>query len=480
MSSDNRVFHGPSAATEWRYLAEGGAHIILRYLGADETLTCKVLRVRKCARAGDSDESVPMYSRSVSSLCFRDAELWADFPALSMGERSELQMRHGFVTNTLQPVLGKQFVEIGELVHVNESFLREVAVIAKTSRPSFRVRESDVDYAAPHALLFRNHSFIGVGSGRLNPTYSIEVKPKCGFTEATSVNGTSRFQMHQALKAAQLQVQNISGYDPLDLFSRLNFNRELVSGQGSSSFSIDERFRDGRRSLSSLIENPQNNLHVKRFHMMYQNNQLVEDVTLRKENTFHGTKLRSLFAHDTWQKAKCSCCDLGIENFVEPLNQNQKTAGRKRFVDLILNALISSGALERILASQRLDKIGVDGAVGIAARLRGRSDVSGAKQNTKQLLRDFITSATAKDCSVMVTIQPASFDTASMSGPLLNNGIVVVGMPTCQDCQISRSNSCEHYLCRVGVVDVDLKSVGKLSRWLMLEGQISATYETRA
>ena len=289
MSSDNRVFHGPSAATEWRYLAEGGAHIILRYLGADETLTCKVLRVRKCARAGDSDESVPMYSRSVSSLCFRDAELWADFPALSMGERSELQMRHGFVTNTLQPVLGKQFVEIGELVHVNESFLREVAVIAKTSRPSFRVRESDVDYAAPHALLFRNHSFIGVGSGRLSPTYSIEVKPKCGFTEATSVNGTSRFQMHQALKAAQLQVQNISGYDPLDLFSRLNFNRELVSGQGSSSFSIDERFRDGRRSLSSLIENPQNNLHVKRFHMMYQNNQLVEDVTLRKENTFHGT-----------------------------------------------------------------------------------------------------------------------------------------------------------------------------------------------
>ena len=94
MSSDNRVFHGPSAATEWRYLAEGGAHIILRYFkSADQTLTCKVLRVRKCARAGDSDESVPMYSRSVSSLCFRDAELWAGFPALSMGERSELQMR---------------------------------------------------------------------------------------------------------------------------------------------------------------------------------------------------------------------------------------------------------------------------------------------------------------------------------------------------------------------------------------------------
>ena len=83
-----------------------------------------------------------------------------------MGERSELQMRHGFVTNTLQPVLGKRFVEVGELVHVNESFLRAVAATAKTSRPSFRVRESNVDYAAPYALLFRNHSFIGVGSGR--------------------------------------------------------------------------------------------------------------------------------------------------------------------------------------------------------------------------------------------------------------------------------------------------------------------------
>ena len=197
--------------------------------------------------------------------------------------------------------------------------------------------------------------------------------------------------------------------------------------------------------------------------MIYQNNELVEEVTLRKELTFHGTKLRSLFAHETRQEAKCSCGDLGIEDFVQSLKQNQKTAGRNRFVDLILNALISSGGTERILALQRLDKIGVDGAVGIAARLQGRSDVSSAKQNTKHLLRDFITSATAKDCSVMVTIQPASFDTASMSGPLLNDGIVVVAMPTCQDSQISRSNSCEHFLCRVAVVDVDLKSVSKLS-----------------
>ena len=131
-----------------------------------------------------------MYSRSVSSLCFRDAELWAGFPALSMGERSEL-LRHGFVTNTLQPVLGKRFVEVGELVHVNESFLRAVAATAKTSRPSFRVRESNVDYAAPHHCCFGTTRSSKAGSGRLVPTYSIEVKPKCGFSEATSVNGTS-------------------------------------------------------------------------------------------------------------------------------------------------------------------------------------------------------------------------------------------------------------------------------------------------
>ena len=51
MSSDNRVFHGPSAATEWRYLAEGGAHIILRYLGADrdthlQSFACQEVRTR--------------------------------------------------------------------------------------------------------------------------------------------------------------------------------------------------------------------------------------------------------------------------------------------------------------------------------------------------------------------------------------------------------------------------------------------------
>jgi hypothetical protein len=64
---------------------------------------------------------------------------------------------------------------------------------------------------------------------------------------------------------------------------------------------------------------------------------------------------------------------------------------------------------------------------------------------------------------------------------MFDDDIVVVSLPTRLDYQTHLSqNICEQFLCRVAVVDLDLKSVYKLPHWLIQGGKISGAYESRA
>ena len=185
-----------------------------------------------------------------------------------------------------------------------------------------------------------------------------------------------------------------------------------------------------------------------------------------------------------WRNAKRPCCDDFLNRKCEE-SVHQETVGRTRLLDLVFNAIICSGVLERILALQRLDKVGVDGAVALAASLQGiaRGGLSAdARQNALQLLRDFITSATAKDCSVMVTIQRANFDVTPSSQDMFDDDIVVVSLPTTSGLSDASKpkTSANSFFCRVAVVDLDLKSVYKLPHWLIQGGKISGAYESRA
>lgn len=88
-----------------------------------------------------------------------------------------------------------------------------------------------------------------------NAVTCIEIKPKCGFLPKKNIlkfqkiqktfeikSQISRYVLHQHLKRKQNKIINISSYDPLDLFSN-NLNRI-------------------KKAISSLIENPQNNLRI--------------------------------------------------------------------------------------------------------------------------------------------------------------------------------------------------------------------------
>ena len=76
----------------------------------------------------------------------------------------------------------------------------------------------------------------------------VELKPKCGFLPASPCirhpiqRRVSRYQLHQRLKLAQGSISQLSGYDPLDLFS-----------------GDDERVD---AALAALLAQPQNNLRL--------------------------------------------------------------------------------------------------------------------------------------------------------------------------------------------------------------------------
>jgi len=95
------------------------------------------------------------------------------------------------------------------------------------------------------------------------------------------------------------------------------------------------------------------------------------------------------------------------------------------FVDVVVSCLARSGVLARLLAVQRLDRVGVEGASELAARLAARAagverevEVTDRQGNAcwvektdagadadADALRDFIVAATAKDCSVMLALR---------------------------------------------------------------------------
>jgi len=257
-SATRRSLSGAAAACEWRYLAEGAAHMVLAYTGPDPSLACKVLRLRKARRgsgrggsssggSGDGgngggegasppapvnptyDEAhlrVAVGAGAGAGAGLTDAQLWSGHAGMQPHFASTTtadELSRAFVATVLTPLLGQSLADAGDLVHVDAQFLAAVSAAAYPTRPPARTAGADVDQSASFALLLHDHNSppdphrggAGGGAGAAGgggggtptnlraPVFSVEIKPKCGFIPAASVcaRGVSRFQMHQALKA---------------------------------------------------------------------------------------------------------------------------------------------------------------------------------------------------------------------------------------------------------------------------------------
>jgi inositol-pentakisphosphate 2-kinase len=167
----------------WKYLARGSLHIVLRYNGARKEFTNKVLRLR----------------------------MQTNYPSLH-----DVKDKHELSNEITSVLLGEQFVPGYSFVALTPAVLAELSnVVANFENPV------ELDATQPFGLLLDDlvsaHKF------------AFEIKPKWGFLPASNVHArhnevkmsTCRYCMHKVYKS-QLKgkgIETVGDYCPLNLFS---------------------------------------------------------------------------------------------------------------------------------------------------------------------------------------------------------------------------------------------------------------------
>ncbi|GAA5941843.1 inositol-pentakisphosphate 2-kinase [Sporobolomyces koalae] len=227
----------PLASTsprDWRYVAEGGANLVLSYIPLEQAYSNKVLRLRKRSKR----------------------------TGLSVGGEPDAR----FSRDVVQPLLGSDHVTNLTRIRTESSWLVEMnRVLDDTSaRPRFRVEQDEIDHDSPYAIVAQD--LIGGHN-----VVAFEIKPKWGFlpraaqlsTLSRSIKTTyCRFCMHRYHRNHSIDEHD-TGYCPLDLYSRDERRMRtaveaLVSGWISSNGSLNNL----RVFVNGEQQTPDNNVDL--------------------------------------------------------------------------------------------------------------------------------------------------------------------------------------------------------------------------
>jgi hypothetical protein len=130
------------------------------------------------------------------------------------------------------------------------------------------------------------------------------------------------------------------------------------------------------------------------------------------------------------------------------------------------DALAASGVLAALLRAQRRDTIGAETAAALYESLSSTS--SDVVSDDLEKMRDFVVAAVAKDCSVLVAFRGERDDDA-----FDDDGTFAVAAAA-EGGTLPRVR----YRCRVSVVDVDLKPIANISKWLATHRRIARNWAT--
>ena len=451
---------GAAAAAGWAYLAEGGAHLVLERRDVaddDPNVAGRVLRLRKTktepssfgedvARDDARDDALEPRSNALT-----DDSLWASHPGFE-NARSAEDRSWAFAHHVMRPLLGDRFVDPGAFAPVDHAFLRAVADAVEPARPRARCALSRIDPAATRAALApdaRRVDRVRVGAEDGGAAaidadwFSVEIKPKCGFALPGDPASTSRFAMHQALRVRSGEVRRVSAYDPLDLFAGCDDSREST---------IRESTTRRVRALRALADAPRNNLRVARRGFSWPG---FRDTTRLDSDSGESSESLDAFVSRTDGPATGQ--------------EAKRLGGAARLLDLVNDALAASGVLAALLRAQRRDTIGAETAAALYESLSSTS--SDVVSDDLEKMRDFVVAAVAKDCSVLVAFRERERD--DDDDAFDDDGTFAVAAAA-EGGTLPRVR----YRCRVSVVDVDLKPIANISKWLATHRRIARNWAT--
>ncbi|XP_020403557.1 inositol-pentakisphosphate 2-kinase IPK1 isoform X1 [Zea mays] len=363
-------------AKYWVYKGEGAANLILSYTGSSPTMLGKVLRVKKLLN--DKSQLPP------SCMVFSSHEqlLWGHIPELVESVKQDC-LAQAYAVHVMSQHLGANHVDGGVHVRVSRDFLELVEKNVLSSRPPWRVNASSIDITADAALLIADHSLFS-GTPKGSSCIAVEIKAKCGFVPSSEYiskdnsikKQVTRYKMHQHLKFHQGEISKTSEYNPLDLFSE---SKERIS-----------------MAIKSFFSTPQNNFRI------FVNGSLAFGGM--------GGGADSVHPADT---DKC-------------IKDLSKVSGLELpdFTELLSETIFKSGVLGKLLTTQKLDDHDIEGAIHLYYNIisqpclvcKNLTDVELLRKYTLlhslpldkslKIVRNFLISATAKDCSLMISFRP--------------------------------------------------------------------------
>lgn len=176
----------------WKLLNEGFDSIVFSYVGENKKFKKKVLR---------------MFKQPIKQ----------GFLKIPDGQReAKVALLEKFVKRFMHNNL--QDIDIGTPYSITKEFVEQMSETFEPLRLKWRRQESVIQENSRICQIHENHCSHG--------TYTVEIKPKCGFlptspivSESSYKKHVSRFQMMQVTKLYTGDVKEISKYNPLDLFS---------------------------------------------------------------------------------------------------------------------------------------------------------------------------------------------------------------------------------------------------------------------
>uniref|UniRef100_A0A1D2A661 Inositol-pentakisphosphate 2-kinase n=1 Tax=Auxenochlorella protothecoides TaxID=3075 RepID=A0A1D2A661_AUXPR len=388
---------------DWELLAQGAANYVLQRQGPDQDVGW-LLRIPKIRQPPDL----------VSA--FLETQIWAPFlQGLNSGNPADLD--ESYVRLVMGPLVDAKYLPVQHWVPVEPAFLVTLA-----QRPCLERLDVDVR----RVMLMRDSRLLpaDTSSGRdlrPRPTVSVEIKPKWGaLPHAHTVPpqhraaklGASRYQLHQHLKAATGAIEVPSEYDPLDLFS----------GEAGRVWT----------ALQALGRSPQNNFLTA-----------VDG----KPGGLHSASVALL----------------------GPCRAVHDTPGAA-LLTVVRDVLVQEDALAQILDVQRLCSTDIHAvhaqyqalldAASPEVREQGILPPTPALEAALSLLRDYLTSCTARDCALLLALRRES----SGGGPMRPQTAEAPGRVTLH------GGGAVFY--RLTVIDLDRKPVSKLARHLALDAEI--------
>ncbi|KAI0333575.1 hypothetical protein GY45DRAFT_1368302 [Cubamyces sp. BRFM 1775] len=469
MSDAPRIEH--TSPRDWKYISEGGSTIVFSYTGpAHPQFDGTALRLRKrpvsaaAPHGYDTQRNIEKQADGSASAVEEEPVDEPDDPTIV------------FQRTVIEQLVPRAHLPRLDAVHVARAWLAELAALTEPLRPPERRVADAIDTDRRKAVLATD--LVG-GEG-----WAVEIKPKWGFlpapTHLSPTTGpiktrTCRFCMHAHLRRTALpnlkgasgdgDGEDGHGYCPLDLFA-------------------DDPVRV-RRALHALwgawvaSGGTVNNLRVFVKGKMVRPTTDPASLAPLAEQLFPGSQEEPTPAPD---------------------------ALRDAFTSAVLPLLLHTPVLHTLSRLQRtLDGLDVEGLAALWAHLRGAdvplghgepdpdvgewagfvdaylarqragderlgvqegSELEKSEAELRYRILAYLLSASFKDCSLILRLPPSP--SPSLSHPAQHSSA-----PNDEDEERAPAGT-------VTVIDLDVKSVGRLAKWAALDAEIVGAYRGAA